>query len=229
MVSLDDAVLARLEKGGNRYEILVDPELVDNWKDDPDSVSLDELLAIDEVWSDAKGGDRPTGESLERVFGTTDLATCVARILSEGSIQLTTMQRRRMVVEKKRQIVNQIASTATDPKTRLPHPHTRIENALDEVRFPIDPFKSTESQVEDAVAALRPLIPLQFITIRLAFKVQGRDYGGVHQMLRDSIQREEWLSDGTWACVVTVPGGMKNDLIGKVAARSSDVEVRELD
>ena len=229
MVSLDDAVLARLEKGGNRYEILVDPELVDNWKGDPESVSLDELLAIDEVWSDAKGGDRPTSEALERVFGTTDLATCVARILSEGTIQLTTLQRRRMVEEKKRRIVNQIASTATDPKTKLPHPHTRIENALDEVRFPVDPFKSTESQVGDAVAALRPLIPLQFITIRLAFKVKGRDYGGVHQMLRDSIQREEWLSDGTWACVVTVPGGMKNDLIGKVAARSSDVEVRELD
>ncbi|MBM47548.1 MAG: ribosome assembly factor SBDS [Candidatus Thalassarchaeaceae archaeon] len=229
MVSLDDAVLARLEKGGNRYEILVDPELVDDWKGDPDSVSLDELLAIDEVWSDAKGGDRPTSEALERVFGTTDLTTCVTRILSEGSIQLTTMQRRRMVEEKKRQIVNQITSTATDPKTRLPHPLTRIENALEEIRFPIDPFKSTESQVEDAVAALRPLIPLQFITIRLAFKVQGRDYGGVHQMLRDSVQREEWLSDGTWACVVSVPGGMKNDLISKVAARSSDVEVRELD
>ena len=63
MVSLDDAVLARLEKGGNRYEILVDPELVDNWKGDPESVSLDELLAIDEVWSDAKGGDRPTSEA----------------------------------------------------------------------------------------------------------------------------------------------------------------------
>ena len=29
MVSLDDAVLARMEKGGKRYEILVDPELVD--------------------------------------------------------------------------------------------------------------------------------------------------------------------------------------------------------
>ena len=30
MVSLDDAVLARLEKGGSRYEILVDPDLVEN-------------------------------------------------------------------------------------------------------------------------------------------------------------------------------------------------------
>ena len=32
MVSLDDAVLARMEKGGKRYELLVDPNLVDVFK-----------------------------------------------------------------------------------------------------------------------------------------------------------------------------------------------------
>ena len=229
MVSLDDAGLARLEKGGKRYEILVDPDLVDAWKGDPDSVRLDDLLATEEVWSDARSGERPTSDSLERVFGSSDLSACVSKILREGSIQLTTVQRKRMVSDKKLQIVNEIASTATDPKTKLPHPRTRIENALEEIRFPIDPFKSTESQVQEAIKALRPHIPLQFITVRLAFKVQGRDYGGVSQMLRDSIQKEEWLSDGTWVCIVSVPGGMKNDLIGKVAERSSDVEVRELD
>ena len=46
MVSLDDAVVARLEKGGKRYEILVDPELVDDWKADNESVPLDKLLVI---------------------------------------------------------------------------------------------------------------------------------------------------------------------------------------
>jgi ribosome maturation protein SDO1 len=229
MVSLDDAVLARLEKGGKRYEILVDPELVDPWKLDNESIPLGELLAIEEVWSDARSGERPTSDSIEGVFGSSELSVCVKKILTEGTIQLTTVQRKKIVAEKKSQIVNEISSTATDPKTKLPHPRTRIENALDEIRFPIDPFKSTESQVQEAVKALRPHIPLQFITIRLAFKVQGRDYGGVSQMLRDSIQKEEWLSDGTWVCVVTVPGGMKNDLISKVAGRSSDVEVRELD
>ena len=55
MVSLDDAVVARLEKGGKRYEILVDPELVEPFKSDPDSVSLDDLLATDEIWHDARG------------------------------------------------------------------------------------------------------------------------------------------------------------------------------
>ena len=229
MVILDDAVLARLEKGGSRYENLVDPDLVDIWKEDPDSVNLTDLLAIDEVWSDAKAGDRPTSEALERVFGSTDLATCVDRILRDGSIQLTTAQRRHMVDERMKQIVSEIAMTATDPKTKLPHPKTRIENALQEARFKPDPFLSVERQVQDAVDILKPIIPLQFITIKLAFKVPGKDYGGVSNLLRDSMQKEQWLSDGSWACVVEVPGGMKNEIISRVANRSSEVEVRELD
>ena len=229
MVSLDDAVIARLEKGGSRYEILVDPELVDEWKNDPSSVDMDDLLAIGEVWTDSKNGERPTSDALENVFGSNDLEQCVIKILREGSIQLTTAQRKKMVSEKRLQIISEIASTATDPKTKMPHPRTRIENALDEARFAVDPFKSIESQVNDAINVLKPLIPLQFITVRLAFKIPGSSYGSVNQMLRDSVMREEWLSDGTWACVIEVPGGMKNEIISRVASRASEAEVRELD
>jgi ribosome maturation protein Sdo1 len=51
----------------------------------------------------------------------------------------------------------------------------------------------------------------------------------VHRLLRESIKKEEWLSDGAWVCVVEVPGGMKNELISQVAQRSSEVSVKELD
>ena len=54
MVSLDDAVIARLEKGGNRYEILVAPELVTQWKEDNDSVEMEDMLATSEIWADVK-------------------------------------------------------------------------------------------------------------------------------------------------------------------------------
>jgi len=229
MVSLDDAVIARLEKGGSRYEILVDPDLVDDWKEDPSSVDLDDLLAVTEVWTDSRNGERPTSDALEKVFGSNDVLLCVEAILRQGSIQLTTAQRKKMVEEKKLQIINEIATTATDPKTRMPHPRTRIENALEEARFSVDPFKSVESQVSDAVKVLKPLIPLQFITVRLAFKIPGSSYGAVSQILRDLIKRQEWLTDGTWACVVEVPGGMKNELISKVSGRASEAEVKELD
>ena len=229
MVSLDDAVLARLEKGGSRYEILVDPELVDEWKKDHTSVSLDDLLATDEIWNDARSGDRPTTDALESVFGSTDLLTCVEKILLDGNIQLTTVQRKNLIAEKRTKIIHQIATTATDPRTKLPHPKTRIELALDEIKFSIDPFLSLERQVQDAIKQLKPVIPLAFITVRLAFKVPGSDYGGVHRLLRESIKKEEWLSDGSWVCVVEAPGGMKNELISQVAQRSSEVSVKELD
>ncbi|HIF05266.1 MAG TPA: ribosome assembly factor SBDS, partial [Candidatus Poseidoniales archaeon] len=112
MVSLDDAVVARLEKGGKRYEILVNPELVDLFKTDPESVSLDDLLATDEVWHDARGGERPTEDKLISTFGTTELLDCVKRILFDGDIQLTTVQRRKMVADKRAQIISEISRTA---------------------------------------------------------------------------------------------------------------------
>ena len=79
MVSLDDAVLARLEKGGSRYEILVDPDLVQKWKNNPDSVDLSDLLATEEIWSDARAGDRPTSDALINTFGSTNLSDCVEK------------------------------------------------------------------------------------------------------------------------------------------------------
>ena len=229
MVSLDDAVLARLEKGGSRYEILVDPDLVQNWKNNPESVNLSDLLASEQIWSDVRAGDRPSSDALVKNFGSTNLYDCVESILKNGYIQLTTAQRKKIIIDKKKKIINEISSTATDPRTKLPHPATRIENALNEARFSVDPFLSVEKQVQKAVQVLKPLIPLQFITFKLAFNIPGSDYGGVYQLLRSIIIKEEWISDGSWVCVIEVPGGMKNEIISRVSQRSSEAVVKELD
>ncbi|MDP6199990.1 MAG: ribosome assembly factor SBDS [Candidatus Poseidonia sp.] len=228
MVSLDDAVLARLEKGGKRYEVLVDPSLVDAFKEDPESVDINDFLAMDEVFHDARGGERPTEEAIDKVFGSQDIEVITATILEKGSIQLTTAQRKQMVENMRQQIIHRIHSAAVDPKTKSPHPKTRIELALEESRYSVDPFKRLEEQVKDAIAKLKPLIPLSFETVRLAFKVPGSAYGSVSQLLRSHQQKEGWLEDGSWACVIECPAGMKGEIIGQVMRRSSDAEVKEL-
>ena len=228
MVSLDDAVVARLEKGGKRYEILVDPDLVEPWKSDPESISLDDLLATDEIWHDARGGERPTEEKLQSTFGTTDLGTCVSKILNDGSIQLTTAQRRQMIADKRARIISEISRTAIDPKSKAPHPATRIELALDELRWNPDPFLSVERQIQDAIKVLRPVIPLSFETIKLAFRVSGSAYGSVQREVRSDIIREQWLENGDWAFVVEIPAGMKGEYLSKVAKRDPNTEVKEM-
>lgn len=228
MVSLDDAVLARLEKGGKRYEVLVDPTMVETFKEAPESVDINDFLAMDEVFHDARGGERPTAEAIEKTFATQDIVAITTTILEKGSIQLTTAQRKQMVENMRQQIIHHVHSQAVDPKTKSPHPKTRIELALEESRYSVDPFKRLEEQVKDAIAKLKPLIPLSFESVRLAFKVPGSAYGSVSQFLRSYQQKEGWLEDGSWACVVECPAGMKGELIGQVMRRSSDAEVKEL-
>ena len=228
MVSLDDAVLARMEKGGKRYEVLVDPSMVDAFKENPDGIDINDFLAMDEVFHDARGGERPTAEAIEKTFETQDIVIITSTILEKGSIQLTTAQRKQMVENMRQQIIHHIHSQAVDPKTKSPHPKTRIELALEESRYSVDPFKRLEEQVKDAISKLKPLIPLSFESVRLAFKVPGSAYGSVSKFLRSYQQKEGWLEDGSWACVVECPAGMKGELIGQVMRRSSDAEVKEL-
>ena len=228
MVSLDDAVLARLEKGGKRYEALVDPDLVEQWKEDGSTIELDDLMAMDEIFHDARAGERPTEEALMNTFQTLDVEAILNIILEKGSIQLTTAQRKARVENMRQQIIHHIHSQAIDPKSKSPHPRTRIELALDESKYSVDPFKRLEDQVKDAIAKLKPLIPLSFESIRLAFRIPGSAYGSVSQLLRPYQKKEQWLENGDWACIVELPAGMKGDIIGQVLKRANDAEVKEL-
>ncbi|MBL6731552.1 MAG: ribosome assembly factor SBDS [Candidatus Poseidoniaceae archaeon] len=228
MVSLDNSVLARMEKGGKRYELLVDPEMVDDFKNDPDSINIDEFLAMDEVFHDARGGERPTEEAIENTFGTQDILEIAKTILTKGSIQLTTNQRKAIVEKMRQKIIHHIHSQAVDPKTKSPHPVTRIELALEESRYSVDPFKKLELQIKDAVDKLKVLIPLSFETMRLAFKVPGSAYGSAMRVLRSYHVKDGWLEDGTWACVIEIPAGMKGEIIGQIMKVSSQTEVKEM-
>ena len=228
MVSLDNAVLARLEKGGKRYEALVDPDLVEQWKEDASSIELDDFMAMDEIFHDARAGERPTEEALMNTFETLEVEAILNIILEKGSIQLTTAQRKARVENMRQQIIHQIHSQAIDPKSKSPHPRTRIELALDESKYSVDPFKRLDDQVKDAIAKLKPLIPLSFESVRLAFRIPGSAYGSVSQLLRPYQKKEQWLENGDWACVVEFPAGMKGDIIGQVLKRANDAEVKEL-
>jgi ribosome maturation protein SDO1 len=228
MVSLDKAVLARWEFGGKRFEILVDPELVETFREDSSAVNLNDFLATDEVWNDARGGDRPTEEAIESTFGTQDIGEITKMILEKGSIQLTTNQRKDMVEQKRQLIIQEIHSTAIDPRAKTPHPKTRIELALEESRFSVDPFKNLDALVKEAIAVLKPLIPLSFEPVRIAFRIPGSGYGSAGKFLRPYLDKGEWLSNGDWACIIECPPGMANSLIGKVKSVDSNSEVKEL-
>ena len=214
MISLDEAVTARLETHGERFEVLVDPDAALAMKRGEFEGDLEDVIAARDVFENASRGDRPAEEDLEEVFGTTEPMEIIPEVIERGEIQITAEQRAEMQEQKRRKLVNIITRNAVNPQMdNAPHPPERIETALEEAGFTVDPMEPAESQVDDALDALRPVIPIRFEEVTVAVNLPP-DYAGSGQAkIREfgELDREEWQADGSWVGVLTFPAGMQND------------------
>lgn len=217
MVNLDDAVTARLEYFGEHFEILVDPDLASDFKRGQD-LNVEDILVVEEIFKDAKKGDKSSEEAMMKAFQTTDHVEVAANILKKGQIQLTAQQRRDMQEEKRLKVVTTIAREAINPQTKLPHPVRRIEIAMDEAKVRIDPFKSVDEQVNSTLKAIRVKIPIRFEKVKVAIRVPGDFSGKVYGAIPEfgKTMQEEWQQDGSWVAVVEIPGGMQENFYQKL-------------
>lgn len=221
MVNLDDAIIARLESHGETFEILLDPAVM-NFLKQGKKVDIAEFLAVEDVFKNAGKGTRPAEEKIREVFGTGDISEIAKRIIEKGEVQMTAEQRKEMLEAKRHQVITYIAANAINPQTKLPHPYVRIELALEEAKFHVDPFRPIEKEIDEAMKLLRPLIPIRFEKSRIAIKLKGEDYGRcfddmIHYGI---IDREEWTADGSWIGVMELPAGMVPELTEKLKHRT---------
>lgn len=217
MVNLDDAVTARLEYFGEHFEILVDPDLASDFKRGQD-LNVEDILVVEEIFKDAKKGDKSSEEAMMKAFQTTDHVEVAANILKKGQIQLTAQQRKEMQEEKRLKVVTTIAREAINPQTKLPHPVRRIEIAMEEAKVRIDPFKSVDEQVNSTLKAIRVKIPIRFEKVKVAIRVPGDFSGKVYGAIPEfgKTMQEEWQQDGSWVAVVEIPGGMQDNFYQKL-------------
>jgi len=217
LVSLDDAVIARLKKGEEHFEILVDPYAAADFIDGKE-IDILKNLAIDSIFKDSRKGTHASEESLQDSFGTTDVQEISKQIILKGDIQLTTEQRHKMQHNKRNRIIETIKRNAMDPKTKAPHPRQRIELALDEAGVHIDPFKPVSEQVKTIVEQLRPIIPISMENVRISVKISAEHIGKAYGTIRGfgTLEREDWQSDGSWIGIIKIAAGMQTDFYDKL-------------
>lgn len=210
-------VLARLIKGGKRFEIIVDINKAWRFKGG-ESVNIRDIVESPHVYYDARRGLKASPEDLRAIFGTEDVVKIAEIILKQGELQLTAEQRRELLEMKKRQIIEFLSRNAVDPRTNAPHPPKRIELALEEVGAPIDPFKPVEEQVQDVIKALSRVLPLKIARALLAVRVPpqyaGRAYGAISRM--GKIIRSEYARDGALMLELEVPAGLTESVIVQI-------------
>jgi len=221
VVKVEDAVVARWETQGSRFEVLVDPQAVQDLKDGK-PVDLRDKLALDQVFKDAKKGDKISEEHLEKTFHTRNLAEIARQIVLKGEVQVTTEQRHKLQEAKRRQIVATIARNAMNPQTGAPHPPSRIEAAMVEAKVHVDPFRPVDAQVQEVLAKLRPLLPIRLDVVKVRVRVPGQHYPRVIGEIRGlgRLLEETWGSDGAWSGILEIPAGVQTELYEKLNART---------
>jgi len=213
---LENTIIARLEKGGERFEILVDPKLAYDYKTGAKK-DLANVLVAEEVFKDARKGDRQTSSALQKAFGTTDVFAVAERIFREGEVQLTTDQRKKILEERRAKLVALIARNCVDPRTKAPHPPQRVEAALEQARFHVEAFKPAEEQLDAAVEALRGILAISFEKAKIAVKVPAQFAAKAYGLLKEyGISREEWGNDGSLTVVCEMPAGIQGEFYDRL-------------
>jgi len=209
--------VARLTKDNEHFEILVKPQKALDYRNGKIS-GITEVLAAETIFVDANKGTKVSEEQMHKAFQTTDTLKIADTILKKGTLQLTTDQRRKMIEDKRKQIIDFISRQAVDPKTNLPHPPLRIENAMEQIRYPIDPYKPVEEQAREIVKLLRPILPLKIeqisVGVRIPVEYASRAYGAVKPF--GAIKREEWRADGSWYGILEMPVGSYASFLNKL-------------
>ncbi|MGC8669748.1 MAG: ribosome assembly factor SBDS [Candidatus Micrarchaeia archaeon] len=210
------SVIVKLSKDGEEFELFVDSQLAYDYitgkRSDPLSV-----IEVEEVFKDARKGERQSEDKIKKAFGTSDLAKVVEYILKNADIPLTTEQRSKLLEEKRKQVIDIIAKNSIDPRTNAPNPPLRIENAMKEAKVSIDPFKSASEQIDDVVKKLNMYMPIKFTTVKIEVTIPPEFANKCYGILKHfGLKTEQWLSNGSLQAIVEFPAGMKNDFFDKI-------------
>lgn len=209
--------LGRLKKGHEKYEIDIDPDKAMAYKNGL-ITDIHEVLKATKIFSDAKKGLEVSPTQLDLVFKTHDPLEVAKIIIAEGEIQLTEDYRKKLREAKMAKILAVIHRNGVDPKTHLPHPMTRLENAFAEAKIRVDEFKSAEDQVQDILSQLRRVLPIKFelkeISVKIPPEYAAKSYPVLKSMGR--LLKDDWQSDGSLLAIVEIPGGLETDFYDKL-------------
>ncbi|MDI3543985.1 MAG: ribosome maturation protein [Candidatus Woesearchaeota archaeon] len=230
--------LARVKKNGMNFEVVVIPEKAVALKEKysqgeaPEESELLDALQSVKVFKDAQKGLLASSEDMKNVFGTDEEEKVALEIIKTGEIQLTSEQRKEIIDRKRNQIIDYIARSAIDPRSKLPHPRVRIEAAMEEAKVRIDEFKPVKEQIPKIIKELNPIIPLSFKTTRARIIVPpvytGKAYGYLKKF--EELKKEDWLDDGSLMVEIELPAAGFPDLVDSLNdLTKGEVEIKRID
>lgn len=226
-----DVTVVKYSFEGEKFEILVKPDPALEYKLGKRK-DISSVLVADEIYTNSSKGTRASTDKLLKVFKTDDSLSIAEQILKKGELNLTTDQRRRMMDEKRKQIVEFIAKTYVDPRSHFPHPPLRIEQAMKDAKVAVDPQRSVDDQIKEIVEKLRSVIPLKSENLDLEIIIPAQYAAQSYSVLKThgTLKGEDWLANGSLKAILEIPAAARPNVIdrlGSITKGTATIEVKK--
>ncbi len=167
---------------------------------------MSQVILSDTIFKNASKGDKASAAELAEAFG--EEKNPLGVILEKGDVQLSAAERKDAVDKKRKEIVSYLHKYYTDPVQKKPHPIQRLELALDEAKYRVDPDIPADRQVQDVLKKFIGVLPMKKSeitgTLRIPVALAGAAQGVVMKLA--DVSKESWDADSCIFDISVVPG-----------------------
>ncbi|QRV76127.1 shwachman-bodian-diamond syndrome protein [Ceratobasidium sp. AG-Ba] len=194
-IKLTNVSVVRLKKGERDSKLHVTKTKYRNGG--MEETDLDEVLQINNVFSNVSKGQACNSSELQKAFGKTEISEIVKEILKKGELQVGDQERAHESSQLWKEIATQVAEKCVDPATQRPYPVGIIEKAMTEAGFSIKTGKNAKAQVLECIKHLQShsTLPIQRARMRIRITMPSED----GKRLKDKVlESAEKVEDDVW-------------------------------
>ena len=154
-------IVVKYKSGKNSFELICKPGSIEPFRQGKGN--LDSVLLSEEIYANASKFNKANSNDLKKAFGSDDPNQCIQHILMNGVFPLTKKELNDKVNQKRLEILNYLHKYYHDPtkETTMPHPMSRFEVVLKDMKVVIDPYAPVSQQLKPIVKKLPEFIPVK--------------------------------------------------------------------
>ncbi|MCK4997435.1 ribosome assembly factor SBDS [Candidatus Pacearchaeota archaeon] len=205
---------ARIKKGGQHFEVLVDLDEAMKVRKDETGASLSSAVLTESIFHNLKSGEQASHNELEVAFGTSDTMEVAEKIIKTGEVVRTTESIKQEHNAKYKQVVDFLSKNAVSPEGR-PYTPDRIMKALTEAHVNVK-NKPVESQVQEILDQLGKILPIKIETKKVKLIIPALHTGKAYATVKEFMIQEDWKNNGDLEVIVQMPTALIFDFYDKI-------------
>jgi len=159
---MSKSLVVKFKKGNSTFEVLTKVGSMEPYR--AGELNIDQVLEVEEIFKNASKFDKIKSSLLKKTFGTDNKRECILTILNEGTYPLSKKELQQKVQTRRGEILNYLHKYYHEPLkdgTSRPHPLTRLDGVLQDMKINIDPHMSVNQQIKSIIKPLPEYLPVK--------------------------------------------------------------------